>query len=308
MKNTKLLVVDDNRSLVEMIKEYFSDHADIKVAHEAYDGADAVRIIESKQDRLIAIITNNFMPCNGRFPTLIAIIMMFFAGSTFGLISSFKVAFILLLIIIMCVAITMLVSKLLSITILKREKSSFTLELPPYRKPQILKTIIRSFLDRTLFVLGRAVVVAIPAGALIWLTANIYIGNSSILNYCTEFLDPFGRMIGLDGVIVMAFILGFPANETVIPIIIMSYLSNGTLTDFSSYEQLLEIFSQNGWTIITAVCMIIMCIMHFPCSTTCLTIKKETGSLKWTLVSILIPTMFGILLCFITANLMRLIC
>ncbi len=271
-------------------------------------GVTGCRIIESKQDRLIAILTNNFMPCNGRFPTLIAIIMMFFAGSSFGIISSLKVASILLLIIVMCVAITMLVSKLLSITILKKEISSFALELPPYRKPQIFKTIVRSFLDRTLFVLGRAVVVAIPAGALIWLTANIYIGEASILNYCTNFLDPFGRLIGLDGVIVMAFILGFPANETVVPIIIMSYMASGTLTDFSSYEQLFQIFSQNGWTVITAVCMIIMCIMHFPCSTTCITIKKETGSLKWTLASILIPTLTGIILCFITANLMRLIC
>ena len=270
-------------------------------------GVTGCRIIESKQDRLIAIITNNFMPCNGRFPTLIAIIMMFFAGSAFGLISSFKVAFILLLIIVMCVAVTMLVSKLLSTTILKKEISSFALELPPYRKPQILKTIVRSFLDRTLFVLGRAVIVAIPAGALIWLTANIYIGDSSILNYCTNFFDPFGRLIGLDGVIVMAFILGFPANETVIPIIIMSYMSNGTLTDFSSYEQLFQIFSQNGWNVITAVCMIIMCIMHFPCSTTCLTIKKETGSLKWTFVSIVLPTLIGIILCFLTANTLRLI-
>ena len=270
-------------------------------------GVTGCRIIESKQDRLIAIITNNFMPCNGRFPTLIAIIMMFFAGSTFGLISSFKVAFILLLIIVMCVAVTMLVSKLLSTTILKKEISSFALELPPYRKPQILKTIVRSFLDRTLFVLGRAVIVAIPAGALIWLTANIYIGDSSILNYCTNFFDPFGRLIGLDGVIIMAFILGFPANETVIPIIIMSYMSNGTLTDFSSYEQLFQIFSQNGWNVITAVCMIIMCIMHFPCSTTCLTIKKETGSLKWTFVSIVLPTLIGIILCFLTANTLRLI-
>ena len=271
-------------------------------------GITGCRIIESKQDRLIAIITNNFMPCNGRFPTLIAIIMMFFAGSSFGVVSSFKVAFILLFIIIMCVAITMIISKLLSISVLKNEKSSFALELPPYRKPQILKTIVRSFLDRTLFVLGRAVIVAIPAGALIWLSANIYIGESTILNYCTDFFEPFGKMIGLDGVIVMAFILGFPANETVIPIIIMSYLSNGTLTEFTSYEQLLQIFTDNGWTIITAVCMIIMCIMHFPCSTTCLTIKKETGSVKWTLASILIPSLCGIILCFITSNLMRLIC
>lgn len=135
---------------------------------------------------------------------------------------------------------TMFVSKILSVTLLSGERSAFALELPPYRKPRILKTIVSSFLDRTLFVLGRAVIVAIPAGALIWLLANIYIADSSLLSYCTDFFDPFGRAIGLDGVIIMAFVLGFPANETVIPIIIMSYLSTGTLTDFASYEELLH--------------------------------------------------------------------
>lgn len=268
-------------------------------------GVTGCRIIESPQERLIAIVTNNFMPCNGRFPTLIAIIMMFFAGSTFGIVSSIEAAAILLGIIVLCVLFTLLISKLLSITIAKGEPSSFALELPPYRKPQILKTIVRSMLDRTLFVLGRAVIVAAPAGAIIWLTANIYIGNASILSYCTDFLNPFGQLIGLDGVIVMAFILGFPANETVIPIIIMSYMASGTLVDYTSYEQLLQLFSANGWTVITAVCTMIMCVMHFPCSTTCLTIKKETGSLKWTLASAILPTVIGIILCLITANIMR---
>lgn len=268
-------------------------------------GVTGCRIIESPQERLIAILTNNFMPCNGRFPTLIAIIMMFFAGSAFGIISSIEVAAILLGIIVLCVLLTLIVSKLLSITVAKGEPTGFALELPPYRKPQILKTIVRSMLDRTLFVLGRAVIVAAPAGAIIWLTANIYIGNVSILSYCTDFLNPFGQLIGLDGVIVMAFILGFPANETVIPIIIMSYMASGTLVDYTSYEQLLELFSANGWTVITAVCTMIMCVMHFPCSTTCLTIKKETGSLKWTLVSAILPTVIGIILCLITANIMR---
>ncbi len=270
-------------------------------------GITGCRIIESPQERIIAILTNNFMPCNGRFPTLIAIIIMFFAGSSFGFISSIKVALILLLIIVVCVLVTLIISKLLSITVAKGEPSGFALELPPYRKPQILKTISRSFLDRTLFVLGRAIIVASPAGALIWLLANIYINDFSLLSYCTEFLDPFGKFIGLDGVIVMAFILGFPANETVIPIIIMSYIASGTLVEFSSYEYLLELFTMNGWTVTTAVCMIIMCIMHFPCSTTCLTIKKETGSLKWTALSMLIPTVTGIVLCAIVANLSRIL-
>lgn len=268
-------------------------------------GITGCRIIESPSERLIAVVTNNFMPCNGRFPTLIAIIMMFFAGSAFGLFASFKVAVILLCIIVGCVLVTLSVSKLLSVTLLKGQKSGFALELPPYRKPQIFKTIIRSLLDRTIFVLGRAVVVAAPAGAIIWLTANIYIGESSVLSYCTNFLDPFGRMIGLDGVIVMAFILGFPANEIVVPIIIMSYMSSTTMIEYSSYEQLLELLSANGWTVITAVCMIIMCIMHFPCSTSCLTIKKETASIKWTLFSAVMPTVMGIILCFIVSNVMK---
>lgn len=270
-------------------------------------GVTGCRIIESEQERKIAILTNNFMPCNGRFPLLIAIIMMFFAGGSFGIWQSVEVAGILVLIIAMCVLITLFVSKLLSVTIAKGEPSHFALELPPYRKPQIAKTIFRSFADRTLFVLGRAVVVAAPAGAIIWLCANVYIGDTSVLGYCTDFLDPFGKFIGLDGVILMAFILGFPANETVIPIIIMSYMANGTLVDFTSYKELLQLFSANGWTCVTAVCMMIMCVLHFPCSTTCLTIKKETGSLKTTLLSMIIPTVSGILLCMLVATASRIL-
>ena len=261
-------------------------------------GVTGCRIIESPKERLIATVTNNFMPCNGRFPMLIALITIFFSGSAGVFTGSVSVAFLLVLVILFAVAVTMLVSKLLSVSLLKGERSAFALELPPYRKPRIIKTVISSFLDRTLFVLGRAVVVAIPAGALIWLLANIYIADCSLLSYCTDFFEPFGRAIGLDGVIVMAFILGFPANETVIPIIIMSYLSTGTLTDFASYDELFIILSQNGWTLTTAVCTIIMCIFHFPCSTTCLTIKKETKSIGWTLFSMVMPTVIGVLLCF----------
>ncbi len=265
-------------------------------------GVTGCRIIENPKERLIAVLTNNFMPCNGRFPILIAMIMMFFAGSAFGFLSSIEVALILLLILLVCVLLTLAVSKLLSLTVAKGAPSGFALELPPYRKPQILKTIVRSLLDRTLFVLGRAVIVAAPAGAVIWLTANIRIGDCSILQYCTDFLDPFGRFIGLDGVIVMAFILGFPANETVIPIIIMSYMASGTLMDYSGYPELLRLFSANGWTVTTAVCMMVMTVLHFPCSTTCLTIKKETGSLRWTLTSMLLPTLMGVIICAVIAN------
>ena len=265
-------------------------------------GVTGCRIIENPKERLIAVLTNNFMPCNGRFPILIAMIMMFFAGSAFGFISSIEVALILLLILLVCVLLTLAVSKLLSLTVAKGAPSGFALELPPYRKPQIIKTIVRSLLDRTLFVLGRAVIVAAPAGAVIWLTANIRIGDCSILQYCTDFLDPFGRFIGLDGVIVMAFILGFPANETVIPIIIMSYMASGTLMDYSGYPELLRLFSANGWTVTTAVCMMVMTVLHFPCSTTCLTIKKETESLRWTLTSMLLPTLMGVIICAVIAN------
>lgn len=268
-------------------------------------GVTGCRIIETPKERLIAVLTNSFMPCNGRLPILIAIISIFFAGTAAGILGSVKVAVILVLIIALCAAATLLVSKLLSVILKKGEQSAFALELPPYRKPQFIHTLVRSLLDRTIRVLGRAAAVAAPAGVIIWLCANIYIGDCSILKHCTNFLDPFGRFIGLDGVILMAFILGFPANETVIPIIIMSYAASGTLTDFTGYGELYTILTNNGWTVITAVCMMIITVMHFPCSTTCLTIKKETGSLKWTLASMLIPTVFGILLCAVTANVMR---
>lgn len=269
-------------------------------------GVTGCRIIESPKERLIAILTNNFMPCNGRFPILIAVITIFFTSSLPGLWSSAETALILVLIIILCCAVTLIVSKILSKTLKQKSSSGFILELPPYRKPQLCRTLVRSILDRTIFVLGRAVAVAAPAGAVIWLFANINIGNSSILQHCISFLDPFGRFIGLDGVILMAFILGFPANETVIPIIIMSYSASGVLSEFTGYNELYSILSQNGWGIITAVCMIIMTVMHFPCSTTCLTIKKETKSPKYTLLSMLIPTVTGVILCAVTANVMRL--
>ena len=267
-------------------------------------GVTGCRIIESKQERLIATVTNSFIPCNGRFPTLIALITVFFAGSGSLLYGSLKVAFIMLFLIIFSVILTLVVSKILSITILKGEKSGFALEMPPYRKPKIIRTIISSLLDRALFVLGRAVIVAIPAGAIIWLMANIYIGDLSVLKYCTDFLDPFAKCFGLDGVILMAFILGFPANETVIPVMIMAYMSTGMLTDFTNYEELGIILTQNGWTATTAICTMLMCIFHFPCSTTCLTIKKETGSLKITVLSMILPTVIGLILCFMIASLM----
>lgn len=201
---------------------------------------------------------------------------------------------------------TLLVSKILSKTILKGLPSNFTLELPPYRKPQIGKVIVRSVLDRTLFVLGRAVVVAAPAGLVIWVLANINIGNISILTHCANFLNPFADLIGLDGYILMAFILGFPANEIVIPIIIMSYMATGSMLEFRSLAELKTLLVNNGWTWLTAICVMLFSLMHWPCGTTCLTIKKETQSWKWTLVSFLVPTIMGIVICFIINSLVRL--
>jgi ferrous iron transport protein B len=265
-------------------------------------GVTGCRIIDSPRERLIAIITNSFMPCNGRFPAIIAIITVFFAGTAAAPLNSLLTALILMLVILLGVFATMGVSKLLSLTLLKGEASSFTLELPPYRSPQIGKIIVRSILDRTLFVLGRAIVVAAPAGLIIWLLANIEVGNTSLISYATNFLDPFARILGMDGIILAAFILGFPANEIVIPIMIMLYTNTGVLTDADSLSQMLSLFTANGWTVTTALCVIVFYLMHFPCSTTCISIYKETKSLKWTLVSFFTPLLCGFLLCFIIST------
>ena len=270
-------------------------------------GVIGCRIIDSPRERLIATLTNNFVPCNGRFPTLIAIITMFFAFEVSVAYQSLVSTLLLVGVIIFGVLITLLVSKLLSLTLLKGVPSSFALELPPYRAPQVGKVIVRSIFDRTLFVLGRAVVVAAPAGLIIWLMSNIMIGDTNILNHCSNFLDPFARLIGLDGVILMAFILGFPANEIVIPIIIMTYMCTGSLAEFSTYDELRNLLVNNGWTWVTALCTMVFSLLHFPCGTTCLTIKSETKSLKWTLMSMAIPTVIGVIVCFIIANVSRLV-
>lgn len=259
-------------------------------------GVTGCRIIDSPRERLIAIITNSFVPCNGRFPTIISIITMFFVTSS-GILGSVYSALILLVTIILGIVMTFIVSRLLSKTILKGVPSSFILELPPYRRPQFGKVIVHSIFDRTLFVLGRACLVAIPSGLLIWIMANIDVNGMSILAHCSDFLDPFGQFIGLDGVILIAFILGLSANEIVVPIIIMAYLAEGSIMDLSDLNQLKQLFLDNGWDISTALCMIIFTLFHFPCSTTCLTIKKETGSLKWTMISFILPTVIGIILC-----------
>lgn len=262
-------------------------------------GVTGCRIIDSPRERLIAILTNCFVPCNGRFPTMLSIISMFFVFGMNGFIGSITGVLILVGIILIGIFATFLFSKILSKTILKGEPSSFTLELPPYRTPEWGKVIVRSLLDRTLFVLGRAVAVAVPAGLLIWILANVTIGNVSLLNYCANFLDPFASLMGLDGVILMAFILGFPANEIVFPIILMAYMSTGKIMEVAEISEMRNILIANGWTFTTALCTMIFSLMHWPCSTTCLTIKKETGSWKWTLISIALPTVCGILICMV---------
>ncbi|MCL2036552.1 MAG: ferrous iron transporter B [Oscillospiraceae bacterium] len=263
-------------------------------------GVIGARIIASPRERLIAILTNNFVPCNGRFAMIIILITLFFTG---GILSPL----ILTLVVIFGVIITLLMSWLLSKTLLKGQSSSFTLELPPYRKPQFGKVIIRSLLDRTVFVLGRAAIVAAPAGAVIWLLGNITTDGVTLLNTFSDFLEPFGRLIGMDGVIVLAFILGFPANEIVIPIIIMGYLSATSLSEPTGIHQIGELFKENGWTTVTALCTIIFSICHFPCSTTCMSIFKETKSVKWTVISFLLPTLTGIILCFLLSTTMKLL-
>ena len=260
-------------------------------------GVTGARIIDSKRERLIAILTNIFMPCNGKFPSLIAIITVFFVGlnKTYG---TLLCALILTGFIALGITLTFLVSYILSKTILKGEPSSFTLELPPYRMPKLWDTIKYSVRERAIFVLGRAVSVAIPAGVLIWIVANIEIQGIPILTYLVNFLDPVGLLLGLDGVILLALILGFPANEIVVPIMLMCYLNTSTLIDMDNLNVLKDILVSNGWTIKTALSFIILFMYRFPCSTTLLTIYRETNSKLYTFLSVVIPMSIGVLLCF----------
>lgn len=262
-------------------------------------GVSGCRIIDSPRERLIAILTNSFVPCNGRFPILISIITMFLVGVEGGFWNSLLGVLILMMVIGFGIFMTFVTSSVLSKTLLKGVPSSFTLELPPYRRPQYGKVIVRSIFDRTLFVLGRAITVAIPAGLVIWCLANININGGSLLSILSNLLDPLGKLLGMDGVILLAFILAFPANEIVIPIIIMSYMSTGNLVDISNLSTLREVLVSNGWTWVTAVSVMLFSLMHWPCSTTCLTVKKETSSIKWTILSIVIPTFCGVVICLI---------
>lgn len=270
-------------------------------------GVVGCRIIDSPREQMIAILTNTFVPCNGRFPTLIALITMFFIGTQGTIGASFVSAGLLTLLVLLGVGMTFCMSWLLSKTILKGMPSAFTLELPPYRRPQIRKVIVRSIFDRTLFVLRRAIAVAAPAGILIWILANVTVGDVSLLGHCTAFLDPFAHLLGMDGVILTAFILGFPANEIVMPIMIMAYMAQGSLMEMENLAAMKVLFVSQGWTWVTAVCVMIFSLMHWPCSTTLLSIKKETGSWKWTLLATVLPTGTGMLLCFLISGLAKLV-
>ncbi len=266
-------------------------------------GVTGCRIIDSPRERLIAILTNNLVPCNGRFPFLISIATIFIAGAyagSNGFLSSILSTLAVIIVIILGIFLTIIISKILSNTILKGIPSSMVLELPPYRKPQFGKILVRSIFDRTLFVLGRAVSIAAPAGLVIWLMANIGINGESLLSIVANVLNPFAQLMGLDGYILTAFILGMPANEIVLPIILMCYLKDGALVNIEDTVQIGQILIQNGWNMLTAMNVMLFTILHFPCTTTLLTIKKETGSWKWTGLAFAIPTVCGIVLCMCT--------
>ena len=268
-------------------------------------GVVGTRIIESPRERIIASVTNSFVPCNGRYPFLIAISSIFIAESFTGVTASFASTLVVISVIILGIILTLLISKILSKTILKGVPSSFILELPSFRKPQIGNIIVRSIFDRTLFVLSRALQVALPAGFVIWFLANTGINGTSILNNIASFLNPFAKIIGLDGYILTAFILGMPANEIVLPIILMCYMGETSLTQFSDYSTIGEILRNHNWTILTAINVMIFTVLHFPCTTTLFSIKKETGSIKWTIFGFCLPTVCGFLICICTTSLYK---
>ena len=253
-------------------------------------GVTACRIIDSPRERLIAILTNNFVPCNGRFPTILLLIAVFLSVG-----KPWMSGFALFVVIGLSVGMTLLVSFFLSRTVLKGMPSAFVLELPPFRRPQIGQVLVRSLLDRTIFVLGRAITAAAPAGAVIWLLQRIPMGDGTLLTQIALFLEPLGGLMGLSGPILLAFLLGLPANEIVLPILLMFYSQSGMLVEGGS--QTGAMLAANGWTWMTAVCAILFSLNHFPCATTLLTIRKETGSRKWTAISFLLPTIIGICLC-----------
>lgn len=268
-------------------------------------GVTECRIIQSKRERLIAILTNALVPCNGRFPALLAIVTVFFAGDDMR--SSFRAAAMMTALILFSVGVTFAASALLGRTVLRGEPSSFVLEMPPYRRPQIGHVIVRSVLDRTVFVLGRAVMTAAPVSLLIWILANISLSGETLLQRLADIMQPLGSLIGMDGVMLLAFLLGLPANEIVLPVALTAYLGTGSLTDYESLQSLHTLLTAHGWTLLTASCFLIFTLFHSPCATTLLTVYKETRSRRWTFAAFLLPTVIGTVLCMILVGIAHLL-
>ncbi len=271
-------------------------------------GVISARVIDSPRERLIAILTNNFVPCNGRFPTLIMLSIVFVAAAFPPVVASFAAAGAVVGVVVVGVIFTLIVSWALSRTVLKGEASSFTLELPPYRRPNIGQILYTSIIDRTLFVLWRAVLMAAPAGGVIWLLSNISVGGHTLTASISGFLDPLGQALGLDGVILLAYIIAIPANEIVVPTMLMAYTGAGMMIEVDSLAELQGLLvGQEGWTLLTAACLMLFSLLHNPCSTTIWTMYKETGSAKWTTLGALMPLAIAFAVCFAVAQTVRLL-
>jgi ferrous iron transport protein B len=271
-------------------------------------GVIATLVIDSPRERLVAILTNNFVPCNGRFPTLIMLATIFVGAAFPPVLASFAAAGAVVGVVIIGVIVTLIVSWALSRTILRGEASAFTLELPPYRRPGVLRIIYTSLIDRTLFVLWRAVLTAAPAGAVIWLMANIHVGDASLAQHTADALGPFGRALGLDGAILLAYIIAIPANEIVVPTLMMVYMGTGMMQDVTSLDDLRRVLvDENGWTLLTAVNLMLFSLLHNPCATTIITIYKETLSARWAAVGALMPLSIAFIVTFFVATVWRLV-
>ncbi|MDA2929258.1 ferrous iron transporter B [Acidobacteria bacterium AH-259-O06] len=271
-------------------------------------GVIACRIINSPRERLIAILTNTFVPCNGRFPTLIMLATVFVAAALPPVFASVAAAGTVVAVVLLGVGFTFLVSWALSRTVLRGEASAFTLELPPYRRPSLLRILYTSLIDRTIFVLLRAMMMAAPAGAVIWILANLSVGNSSLAQHIAHFLSPLGNAMGLDGVILLTFVIAIPANEIVVPTMLMIYMGVGMMSEPPSFGILRSLLiEQHGWTLLTAVNLMLFSLLHNPCATTILTIWKETRSGRWTAMGALMPLALGFLVTFLTATIVRVI-
>jgi ferrous iron transport protein B len=269
-------------------------------------GVISTRIIQSPRERLIAIITNNFAPCNGRWPTLIMLATVFVAAAFPPSVGAVVAASTLVGIVLFGLLLALLISGALSRTVLKGEPSAFALEMPPYRRPQPLRILYTSLIDRTLFVLWRAIVWAAPCGAIAWILGNVFVGDASLMAHASGFLDPLGKTIGLDGVILLAYIIAIPANEIVVPTMLMAYMNVDRMTEIDSMVDLKNLLViEHGWTVMTAVCLMLFSLLHNPCSTTIWTIYRETGSKKWTAVASLLPVALGFIVCFLAATIWR---